>query len=116
MGKLRSLTTTLRKHEPVQRRVVPSASDQRLAGRALQARRLKLWTANPYCRGCGQLTVYPHGFELDHIVRLDEGGADTEAAVQVLCVWFDELGQKHGCHAAKTAEEVREGARKSKYE
>lgn len=77
-----------------------------MTGRGLQARRLKLWTEAPHCASCGVLTDYPHGFELDHIVPLSQGGQDTEDNCQVLCVWYDIDGTKHGCHAAKSAEEA----------
>lgn len=90
-------------------RLAPTPSDQRIAGRRGQQRRLKLWTTDPCCAKCGRLTDYPRGFELDHKVRLADGGPDTEANLQVLCVWFDDAGLKRGCHAEKTATEA--GAR-----
>jgi 5-methylcytosine-specific restriction protein A len=86
-------------------RAAPTLSDKRMAGRKLQTRRLKLWTKSPYCAGCGRLTDYPWGFELDHIDRLDQGGADTEANCQILCVHVDDQGSKAGCHAEKTKAE-----------
>lgn len=58
----------------------------RLRGRKLQVRRLKLWTANPYCAMCGRLTDYPDGFELDHKIALTNGGEDTEDNCQILCI------------------------------
>ena len=61
-----------------------------------------MWQEHPCCAKCGRLTDWPNGFELDHKVRLDQGGEDTEANCQVLCVWW-ELGTKRGCHADKTA-------------
>lgn len=104
---LRSHKPTIRKAEasrPAMRQP-PTPSEQRITGRRLQGRRLKLWTINPYCKGCGRLTDYPNGFELDHIERLDQGGADTEANCQVLCAWTDQHGQRQGCHAEKTKSE-----------
>ena len=68
----------------------------RISGRKLQERRLKIWAKSPSCARCGRLTVYPGGFELDHIVPLYKGGMDTEDNCQVLC-----SGDK-GCHARKT--------------
>jgi hypothetical protein len=55
---------------------------------------------------CGRVVSYPDGFELDHIERLDRGGADDGHNRQVLCVeWaigVDGRPVKAGCHAAKT--------------
>lgn len=115
---MRSLKPSLRTHRAPAPKPLPlnTASEQRIAGRALQTRRLKLWTASPYCKGCGCLTDYPHGFELDHIQRLDQGGQDTEANCQILCAYTAPDGTRQGCHAAKTAEEVRNGAKKGKHE
>ena len=78
-----------------------------MAGRKLQARRLRVWSKDPHCAMCGTLTNYPEGFELDHIIRLDQNGQDTEANCQVLCVHWDTQGNKLGCHAAKTRDETR---------
>lgn len=79
-----------------------------MTGRALQARRLRVWANNPCCAGCGRLTRFPDGFELDHKVALFAGGADEEANCQVLCVSIDAEGHKAGCHAVKTAAEQRD--------
>lgn len=82
---------------------IQNLPDRRMTGRALQERRLRLWSSNPHCVGCGALTVFPYGFELDHKVPLFQGGADTDENCQILCVYQDELGRKAGCHATKTA-------------
>lgn len=82
-------------------RTAATKSESRQAGAALQAKRLKMWTACPYCAHCGRYVLYPGGFELDHIQALDNGGTDTDDNLQVLCVeWID--GRKAGCHANKT--------------
>jgi len=101
---LRTLKPTLKTIGPATR-PAPTMSDQRMAGRKLQTRRLRMWTKSPYCAGCGRLTDYPQGFELDHIVRLDQGGPDTEVNSQILCVHVDDQGNKAGCHAEKTKAE-----------
>lgn len=72
----------------------------RIRGRALQARRLRVWTAGPNCKRCGRLTRYPDGFELDHVVPLCKGGEDTDDNCQVLCTGVN------GCHARKTADDI----------
>jgi len=84
----------------------PSASDRRITGRTLQNRRLRLWSHDPHCARCGRLTAYPHGFELDHVVALANGGADTDENCQVLCIG------EGGCHEAKTRIDLRQRARR----
>lgn len=79
----------------------------RTAGRSLQARRMRIWSRDPHCAMCGRLVAYPHGFELDHKVPLFQGGEDTDANCQILCVGYDEAGRKVGCHAEKTAREAK---------
>ncbi|RYF50296.1 MAG: HNH endonuclease [Comamonadaceae bacterium] len=78
-------------------------ADGRLRGRALQARRLKVWTKNPRCAACGRLTAFPEGFQLDHKVPLFKAGKDTEENCQVLCVG---RAGKPGCHDRKTADDL----------
>lgn len=77
-------------------------SDQRMAGRALQARRLRLWAADPHCVDCRELTRYPDGFELDHEVALVNGGTDTDENCRVRCL---------PCHEAKTKRDMAEAGR-----
>lgn len=71
-----------------------------MTGRALQARRLRIWSKDPHCKVCRSVVAYPHGFALDHVVALVNGGEDTESNLQVLC---------HGCHEAKTRDDLRGG-------
>ncbi|MGQ7956392.1 HNH endonuclease [Pseudomonas sp. SP16.1] len=81
-----------------------------MTGRKLQERRLKVWARNPNCAQCGKLCDFPAGFELDHKVPLHQGGEDTEANCQVLCVRYETInGQlvKVGCHARKTAQDAK---------
>jgi len=71
-----------------------SPSELRVTGRRLQARRLKVWARDPNCVDCKRLTDFPHGFHLDHVVALFNGGQDIEENCQVLCI---------ECHDSKTA-------------
>lgn len=75
-------------------------ADTRMTGRALQARRLRLWAADPHCLKCRRL-IAMHEFELDHETPLFKGGADMDENCQVLC---------HDCHAAKTATDLGRGS------
>lgn len=84
------MTKRLRRHD----------GSPRITGRALQRRRLSVWTADPTCARCGKLTAYPSGFELDHRVPLFKGGDDTEDNCQVLC------NGVNGCHEKKTADDL----------
>lgn len=71
------------------------SADRRMTGRALQERRLRIWSRNPHCAACGRL-VAMHEFELDHKVALVNGGTDTDENCQVLCIG------PNGCHHRKT--------------
>jgi len=84
-----------------------NVSERRITGRARQERRLDLWIKNPHCASCGEITAYPYGFELDHIVPLHKGGEDTKENCQILCVYIDADGRKRGCHMDKTAEDTK---------
>lgn len=77
-----------------------------MTGRKLQDRRLRIWLKDPHCAGCGRLTLFPHGFELDHKVPLFQGGQDTDANCQILCVERHPDGSKTGCHVDKTADDL----------
>lgn len=79
-------------------------TDGRMRGRKLQERRFRLWAASRgRCAGCGALTVYPEGFQLDHKVPLFKDGKDTDENCQVLCV---AAPGKVGCHDRKTAKDM----------
>ena len=100
--KLRALGSSLNRL-PQGLHQAQTLSDKRMAGWALQQRRWRMWSKTPCCAICGRLTDWPNGFELDHKVRLDAGGPDTEQNCQVLCTYYDQQGKKQGCHASKTA-------------
>lgn len=70
---------------------------KRTAGNALQRARERLRTRQPLCVRClakGRVRAWT---QRDHIVALDNGGADTEDNVQGLC---DE------CHRIKTNKDI----------
>ena len=71
-----------------------------MTGRALQERRLRIWSRDPHCACCGRL-VAMHEFELDHIVALVNGGADTDENCQVLCIV-----EPDACHHRKTQSDL----------
>lgn len=72
--------------------------DGRLRGRKLQARRLRVWKAKPYCAMCKRLVGYPDGFQLDHKEMVHKVGENLDdAAVQVLCI---------PCHDKKTIKDM----------
>lgn len=103
-SRIRTLGTRVPTQSLQRAPLAPSPSEQRITGRRLQARRLRVWAENPLCARCGQLTDFPHGFHLDHVVALVNGGEDTEANCQVLCV---------DCHDAKTADDLGHRARRT---
>lgn len=72
------------------------SADRRMTGRALQDRRLRIWSHDPHCTCCRRL-VAMHEFELDHKVALVNGGADVDDNCQVLCI---------ECHARKTTADL----------
>lgn len=96
MARLRTIRP---KVQGMSSRIQPAttASEQRMTGRKLQSRRLRVWSRDPHCADCRELTSYPHGFELDHEVALVNGGEDTEANCRVRC---------HACHEVKTREDL----------
>lgn len=79
-------------------------TDGRIRGRALQTRRLKVWTKDPRCAHCRKLCEFNalagRGFELDHKVALTNGGKDVEENCQVLCCGIG------SCHEVKTARDL----------
>ncbi len=78
-----------------------TVAETRITGWKLQARRKRLWSANPCCAMCGRLTEYPNDFELDHKVALHQGGEDTDSNCQILCCGAD------GCHRKKTNDDMK---------
>lgn len=98
MGRLKTLQRDIR---PMPSRLQSNTTaEHRVKGRALQSIRLDHWKKNPHCAMCGQITAYPYGFELDHIVPLYQGGADADNNRQILCNGPD------GCHLKKTAKDM----------
>lgn len=73
------------------------STDQRIRGRALQARRERKRQDDPLCKRCREHGRVRAWTQLDHIIALTNGGEDTDANTQGLC---DE------CHEAKTREDL----------
>ena len=82
----------------------------RIKGRALQSIRFDRWRSDPRCVRCGKITAYPYGFEIDHIVPLYQGGADSDSNRQLLCVGGPDY---EGCHTKKTREDMGGGVLKT---
>ncbi len=96
MGRLKTIKPRI---QQVQSRLSTQSRvrEKRITGRPLQRRRLAVWTRDPHCAHCRQLTAYPSGFNLDHIVALGNGGQDTDENSQVLCLT---------CHGKKTRRDI----------
>lgn len=92
--KLQTKKPRIARHKPTV--TFAPAEKNRLTGRRLQDRRLKVWTKDGHCAMCGRFTLFPNGFELDHRIPLHQGGEDVEENCQILCNGPD------GCHDKKT--------------
>lgn len=99
MGRLRAVQSKVKPLAP-RLRAPTTASEQRITGRRLQDRRLRIWSKDPHCVDCGRLTAYPAGFELDHEVALVNGGTDTDDNCKVRCCG------PGSCHEAKTQRDM----------
>lgn len=89
------------------RLAVSTVADRRITGRALQARRERLWLERGQrCACCGRVVIHPYGYELDHVVPLYLGGEDTDENCQLLCAWRDDEGRQQGCHVDKTRQDA----------
>lgn len=91
MGRLKTLTQGLRSMPS--RLSSQTTRDVRTTGRKLQAIRFAIWRKDQHCKHCGEITAHPYGYEIDHVVALEDGGRDVDSNRQLLCI---------GCHDAKT--------------
>ena len=92
MGKLAQLKSRI---AAVDLRRGASVAVDRIRGRKLDRIRRRVLLRDHYtCRHCGRVSVVD--MEVDHIVPLFLGGAESDENRQVLCC---------DCHAAKSAEE-----------
>lgn len=66
---------------------------KRMTGRKLQEARARLFNENPLCVECIRLGLVRLATQRDHVVPLNEGGADDDSNVQGLC---------DDCHEAKS--------------
>ena len=93
MGKLAQLKSRI---AAVDLRWGASVAVDRIRGRKLDRIRRRVLLRDHYtCRRCGRVSV---DLEVDHIVPLFLGGAESDENRQALC---------RECHAAKSAEEQR---------
>lgn len=69
----------------------------RLRGRRAVERRRRFLSVYPLCRQCEARGYVTPATEVDHIVALTNGGADTEANLQSLC---------SECHSDKTRSDL----------
>lgn len=96
----------------VQRLNTMTVADRRITGRALQARRERLWLERGQCCAhCGAMVIHPYGYELDHVIPLYLGGLDVDDNCQLLCSWKDHEGKAQGCHVAKTKRDAERSRR-----
>ncbi len=96
MGKVAMLGTRVQTLEPRVRSV--QGKPKRKAGKALQTRRQRFYERDPRCALCRKPLLLDE-YRLDHVVALVNGGQDTDANLQGLCV---------PCHDAKTREDMRQ--------
>jgi 5-methylcytosine-specific restriction protein A len=59
---------------------------KRITGRRLQRMREALFSRDPLCAECRRLGLVRLATQRDHVVPLEEGGADDESNEQGLCV------------------------------
>ncbi|RMX06724.1 HNH endonuclease [Corticibacter populi] len=79
------------------------AAPKRITGRALQRLRAELFAREPLCRACNAKALVTLATQRDHIIPLEEGGADTDDNIQPLC---------SACHDAKSKAERARGVRR----
>lgn len=94
--------TTLKPRVSFLRQRIVSHQVERIRGRAGQARRERLLSANPLCVQCQAEGRIAAATELDHTIPLWKGGRDDESNLSGLC---------RACHAAKSAREAAERGR-----
>jgi 5-methylcytosine-specific restriction protein A len=78
---------------------------KRLAGRANQRRRERIFGREPLCKVCAEANPPRVAVAVvtDHVIPLAEGGADDESNLVGLCA---------ACHRVKTQQESRRGRRR----
>lgn len=70
---------------------------KRLQGRRAVERRRRFLRRHPFCVQCLASGVVSAGEEVDHVVPILKGGADTEENMQTLC---------RECHEKKTRDDL----------
>ena len=77
---------------------------KRITGRKLQRLRAELFARDPLCAECKRQGRVKLATQRDHILSLEEGGADDDSNVQGLC---------HDCHDAKSKAERQRGVQRA---
>lgn len=101
MGKLTMLGSRVQE-APARLKTLQPAKAKRKTGKGLQLRRQRVYRNDPRCATCRR-PVLMDEFHLDHKVALVNGGRDTDANCQVLCI---------PCHEAKTRKDLARAAGK----
>ena len=80
-------------------RSVDKAPPARIRGRQLQKLRAQLFAAHPFCeKGCGRVAVIR-----DHVIPLEEGGADNTVNTQALCQQCSDEKTQRESHRGRQA-------------
>jgi 5-methylcytosine-specific restriction enzyme A len=79
------------------KRPAPGEPTPRMRGYGWMKRRLRWLMAHPLCVACLRQGMTTLAEEIDHVIPLHKGGADSESNFQSLCVT---------CHKAKTAKDM----------
>ena len=89
--------TTLKPRVQTLGRPLQAVVVERMRGRANQARRERVLSADPLCVHCKRNGLITLATEVDHVVPLWEGGSEDDANCAGLC---------RECHKAKSAAEA----------
>jgi|KBSSwiStaDraftv2_1062776.scaffolds.fasta_scaffold09316_4 HNH endonuclease. len=95
--------TNCQEHQVAAWRTRTGPPVQRIRGRELQRRRVRLFARQPWCVACLTVGRQTRATIRDHTIPLAEGGLDDETNEQGLC---------QSCSDTKTREESKRGGRR----